>query len=68
MTLTSVDYPGIRVDHWKSGASFDIPTIFRTIVMHRKTLPYKTTRHSFSPALPKTAVPLETLKNSGDPE
>jgi len=66
--LLSYEDPRIRVDHWKTGESFDIRTIFQTIVKHRKTLPYKTTRHSFFPALPKTAVPLETLRSGGDPE
>lgn len=62
-----VDYqdPRVSVLDWNSGGRFSVGEIFRT-VENGLVLPYKTTRHSFAPTLPQTAIPLNELQHDAD--
>lgn len=57
-----LDYadPRVSVRHWQTGHAFEISEIFTTIA-RGEIFPYKTTRHSFDPALPVVSIPLEQL-------
>ncbi|HYD81455.1 MAG TPA: ParB N-terminal domain-containing protein [Paucimonas sp.] len=57
-----LDYqdPRVSVLHWTTNEPFCIDTIYRTI-MSNGVFQYKTTKHSFSPALPTTDIPLRLL-------
>jgi hypothetical protein len=57
-----LDYADARVKvyEWEADIPFVIDDIFRH-VMSRKVFPYKTTRHIFSPALPRTDIALSEL-------
>ncbi|MDR7010036.1 ParB N-terminal domain-containing protein [Paraburkholderia strydomiana] len=58
-----LDYqdPRVFVSHWRSGSPFSLESIGRRILQERVLFPYKTTRHSFAPALPRTEIPLTLL-------
>jgi hypothetical protein len=45
---------------WKTGRPFSLDEL-RRIVALPEVLPYKTTRHSFDPPLPRTEIPLSLL-------
>jgi len=60
--LLSYRDPRVRVTDWQTGEPFCIETIFRSVLMQRRTLPYKTTRHVFAPALPETEIRLALLR------
>jgi hypothetical protein len=51
--------PRVEVRHWDSGADYDVSGLVRRVVTEGVILPYKTTRHHFSPPLPVTGIPLE---------
>lgn len=57
-----LDYadPRVCVRHWQTGQAFEVSRIYSTIA-RGETLPYKTTRHLFDPALPVVAIPLRFL-------
>ncbi|CAB3703051.1 ParB N-terminal domain-containing protein [Trinickia soli] len=61
-----LDYldPRISVTHWRTGAPFCVASIRRRILQDRRLFPYKTTRHSFAPTLPRTDIPLRVLQGS----
>lgn len=63
-----VDYadPGLTVLDWTTGAPFDIDSIYRTVLAQR-LFPHKTTRHLFSPGLPRTDVGLARLERERAP-
>jgi hypothetical protein len=50
----------LRVRCWKTGRPFSLDEL-RGIVALPAVLPYKTTRHSFDPPLPRTEIPLGLL-------
>ncbi|WP_256574022.1 ParB N-terminal domain-containing protein [Pseudomonas sp. M30-35] len=54
------DDPRVCVHDWRTGACFDVRKIFDTL-NRGEIFPYKTTRHTFSPVLPKTSVHLGHL-------
>lgn len=58
-----LDYDDTRVCvcHWCSGEPFIPQQIRRQIIEQNAIFPYKTTRHSFSPALPQVAFELGKL-------
>ena len=58
-----MDYGDRRVSvfHWETGEPFAVDHIFRTLDSNN-VLPYKTTRHLFSPQLPQTDIPLPQLR------
>jgi len=60
--LLNYQNPGLMVLDWQTGMPFDIEHIYRVVVHGKKVLPYKTTRHLFSPALPGTAISLDELR------
>ena len=45
---------------WKTGRAFSLDEL-RGIAAITSVLPYKTTRHSFDPPLPRTEIPLSLL-------
>ncbi len=57
-----LDYADPRVTcyEWTVDECFDIDSIFR-VIMGGQVFPYKTTRHLFSPPLPRTAIALADL-------
>jgi hypothetical protein len=57
-----LDYhdPRVKVYEWEVDDPFNIDEIFR-VVMARQVFPYKTTRHVFSPVLPRTGISLAEL-------
>jgi hypothetical protein len=57
-----LDYadPRVTVYEWEVDRPFPVADIFR-VVMNRQVFPYKTTRHLFAPALPRTEVALAEL-------
>jgi hypothetical protein len=59
-----LDYKDDRVTvrDWDSGDPFSVESIYRALLIHKTILPYKTTRHSFRPELPKTEIPLCVLR------
>lgn len=54
----------VRVVDWTSGQAYPVARIFQTIEAGQ-VLPYKSTRHSFAPLLPATAIPLDQLFAAG---
>lgn len=58
-----LDYldPRVRVTHWRTNAPFCVASIGRRILHDKGLFPYKTTRHSFAPTLPRTEIPLRLL-------
>ena len=59
--LLSYQDPHVMVFDWQTGMPFNIERIYRTVLYEKKVLPYKTTRHLFTPALPGTAISLNEL-------
>jgi hypothetical protein len=57
-----LDYadPRVKVYEWECDELFAIDDIFR-VVMGQQVFPYKTTRHIFTPALPRTDIGLAEL-------
>lgn len=62
----ALDYldPRVSVTHWQTGAPFCVASIRRRILQDRRLFPYKTTRHSFAPTLPRTDISLRVLLGS----
>jgi hypothetical protein len=52
----------VTVSHWKAGVPFPLERIFDCILNKGRLLPYKTTRHRFDPALPRTDFALCVLR------
>jgi len=50
----------LHVRCWKTGRPFSLDEL-QEIVALPEVLPYKTTRHSFDPPLPRTEIPLSLL-------
>jgi len=61
-----LDYsdPRVSVSDWNTGNPFQIEQIFRVIEENR-VLPFKSTKHSFDPPLPHTAISIEVLRGTG---
>lgn len=51
----------VSVTHWWTDTPFNVACIGRRILEDRALLPYKTTRHRFAPALPRTEISLDLL-------
>jgi hypothetical protein len=64
--LLSYDMPGVRVTQWDSDAQFPVAQIFRTIRHDGAIFPYKSTRHTFNPALPNSLIELSALRRGID--
>ncbi|MEY0303670.1 hypothetical protein AB7W11_17285 [Providencia manganoxydans] len=52
----------VKVNYQNSDKPYDIQNIFEAILYQNKLLPYKTTKHHFSPFLPTINVNLDLLK------
>lgn len=50
------------LDH-TSGEIFDTSIVYRTVLHEKRILPYKSTRHLFSPPLPSTRIVLSMLRS-----
>ncbi|MDV5227202.1 hypothetical protein RZ760_014835 [Providencia rettgeri] len=60
--LLSYQDDRITVNHQNSDKPYDIQNIFDVILYQHKLLPYKTTKHYFSPQLPILNMSLTILK------
>ncbi|AXA90585.1 ParB N-terminal domain-containing protein [Massilia sp. YMA4] len=60
--LLSYDDARVSVTHWRTGEPFRVDRIYEPILGAGQVLPYKTTRHRFAPALPRTAIELAVLR------
>ncbi|MES1987433.1 MAG: transcriptional regulator [Pseudomonadota bacterium] len=56
----------VRVNQWSNGKPYDLNRIAWQIETGA-ILPYKTTRHTFLPALPEVSFPLELLSQPMEP-
>jgi hypothetical protein len=63
--LLEYNDPRVDVFHWSHDTPFDTRAIFASSAENR-LLPYKSTRHIFSPAIPSTNVPLRSLFQKQD--
>lgn len=67
--LLSYQDPKVTVMNWWTAEPFSVDRIFRSILFKKEILPYKTTRHHFAPALPRTDIRLAMLRdNESAPE
>ena len=62
--LLSYRDPRVVVTHWHSGEPFCVDSIHSQVLLHKRLLPYKTTRHLFAPALPDTEIQLDMLRGT----
>jgi len=56
----SYEDPRVQVRCWKTGQDFERQRLSE-LARRELLLPFKTTRHSFSPCLPQSEIPLELL-------
>ncbi len=52
----------VKVNYQNSDQPYDVKNIFEVILYQNKLLPYKTTKHHFSPLLPTINFKLSLLK------
>lgn len=60
--LLSYGDPRVTVTDWNTGEAFCVDCIYRAILRQNRIFPYKTTRHRFAPALPRTEIRLRWLR------
>lgn len=61
--LLSYQDTRVKVINWWTAEPFSVDRIFRSILFNKEILPYKTTRHHFTPALPGTDIRLAVLRD-----
>ncbi len=59
--LIEYDDPRVSVFEWDKEHPYPVDDIFHAVIHSEQVLPYKTTRHVFSPPLPQTEIGLREL-------
>ena len=62
--LLSYSHPGVTVQHWVNHTRFAPEEIHQKILKEGKIFPYKTTRHTFEPALPRCEISIISLRRA----